>query len=169
MGLVAYASSDEDSDSETSRVPAKDATKEDPDQDPDQDPRSLIHSLTLPSTFLALKRKGTHFNNKLLASASLRNPSLMDKLLAYVDVGDADQYQTTLPADLWDANAFPEWAYRDRLRRTREKMAKKKEADKAGGNRTTVDFVPAVNASGADGAGGAGGLSRSEDRANNWR
>lgn len=121
--------------------------------------------------FLQLKKKGTHFNAKLEQSAALRNPALTDKLLAFVDLAapgrggsgsagksppDAravEQYTTTLPADVWDPGAFPDWAFRDRLRRTRETVAKEREAARSAPGRSAVEFVAA--------SGAAGGASRS--------
>ncbi|KAK5990845.1 Meiotically up-regulated gene protein [Cladobotryum mycophilum] len=114
---------------------------------------ALATGLTTPGAnkkfeqFLELKKRGTHFNAKLEQSAALKNPSLMDKLLAFVDVDEASQYETTLPSDLWDPKAFPDWAFRDRLKKTREKMVKEKEAEKASGGRSSVDFAPSANLS----------------------
>lgn len=102
--------------------------------------RSRIHSLTLPHTippippsppgtppleasskfsnFLALKRQGVHFNEKLARSSALRNPRLLEKLMGFlgldVAVGDpetggkwsADQYVSGLPKGVWDPQAW---------------------------------------------------------------
>lgn len=134
--------------------------------------RSLVHNLTLPTVpnldippspppspssataqaaltaridkFLELKRKkGTHFNAKIADSHALKNPPLMDKLLAFVGVGtDAmEQYATTLPTDLWDPSSFPEWAYRGQLRRSQERLQKEKGRERG----EAVQFVPATS------------------------
>jgi len=100
-------------------------------------------------TFLELKRKGgTHFNARLAESTAARNPGLTDKLMGFVgvdvafaDAGDAGdaapeggraekgraksgdptaQYATTLPKELWDPGAFPEWAYKGALRKAQD-------------------------------------------------
>lgn len=133
--------------------------------------RALIQDLTLPSVpdfdippsppgspspatnkkfqqFINLKKKGTHFNSKLESSTATRNPALMDKLLGFVDVTDTDQYQTTLSPELWDPTAFPDWAYRSRLRRATDKVAKEREAERSSGSRSTVEYVNAVGSSG---------------------
>ncbi|KAF2971624.1 hypothetical protein GQX73_g1952 [Xylaria multiplex] len=57
--------------------------------------------------FLELKKKGVHFNSRLADTASMKNPALADKLMAFVELDHRDQYRTTLAADLWDADAFP--------------------------------------------------------------
>ena len=131
--------------------------------------RSLIQELTLPSVpdfdippsppgsppaaidkkfaqFLDLKKKGIHFNQKLEQSAALKNPNVMDKLMRFVELEGAKQYKTTLPKELWDPTAFPDWAHREGLRKSREQIIKQKEAQNASGNRKAPDFVPASNA-----------------------
>ncbi|CEJ86022.1 hypothetical protein VHEMI03985 [[Torrubiella] hemipterigena] len=135
--------------------------------------RSLLHDLTLPAVpdfdippsppgspppatnkkfeqFLTLKKKGTHFNAKLENSAAMRNPALASKLLAFVGMPDGDpaQYETTLSPELWNPGGFPEEAFRGKLRRARDKLAKEREAERASGNRSTVEFVPAIEAGG---------------------
>ncbi|PTB39626.1 hypothetical protein M441DRAFT_28732 [Trichoderma asperellum CBS 433.97] len=172
----------------------------DPDesQEPPTSPyssnRALIHDLTLPSVpnldippsppgsppagankkvdqFLQLKKKGVHFNSKLEQSTALRNPSLMDKLLDFVGIDEVGQYETTLPKELWDPRGFPEWAFRDKLSKSREKIAKEKEADRAAVGRTAIDFVQSnSSSSGAATTGVSGGLnSRGEKRKGGWK
>ncbi|KAH7163230.1 HCNGP-like protein-domain-containing protein [Dactylonectria estremocensis] len=153
--------------------------------------RALLRDLTLPSApnmdippsppgspqpgankkieqFLDLKKKGIHFNAKLEQSSALKNPGLMDKLMAFAEIDDGGQYSTTLPTDLWDPNGFPDWAFKDKLRRSVEKLAKEKELEKASNVRTTVDFVPST-APGGGSTSGAGGLSRGEKRKGGWK
>jgi hypothetical protein len=150
---------------------------EDATADPDRPPqspysanRSLVHDLTLPSIpdfdipssppgspppainkkfnqFLNLKKKGVHFNQKLEQSAALKNPNLMDKLMRFVELEGASQYETTLPKDVWNPDAFPQWAYRENLKKSREQIIKEREAHNASGARKAVDFVPASKAS----------------------
>ncbi|KFA50159.1 hypothetical protein S40293_03679 [Stachybotrys chartarum IBT 40293] len=133
--------------------------------------RALIQSLTLPSVpnvdipgsppgsppasitkkfehFLDLKRKGTHFNAKLEQSLALKNPSIMDTMVQFDGVGDPVQYETTLSSDLWDPNAFPEWASSSQLRQTRIRIAKEKASEQTSGGRTSIDFVPALTPAG---------------------
>lgn len=99
--------------------------------------------------FLELKRKkGVHFNARIADSHALKNPPLMDKLLGFVGVGvdfengtveGTEQYATTLPTELWDPAAFPEWAYRGPLRKSQEKLQKERGREKG----EAVQFVPA--------------------------
>lgn len=154
--------------------------------------RSIIHDLTLPSVpnfdippsppgspppgasrkfeqFLDLKKKGVHFNSKLENSNALRNPSLTDKLMSFVGIDERSQYETTLPAGLlWDASDFPDSAFRERLRRSQDKIAKEREAEKASGGRTAVEFVPSTTSGGGSAASSAGGISKREKRKGDW-
>ncbi|KAL2136176.1 hypothetical protein VTI74DRAFT_5229 [Chaetomium olivicolor] len=124
-------------------------------------------------TFLKLKRtKGVHFNERIAASAGMRNPGVGDRLLGFVGVetefngGDEDagggndgrgglgQYATVLSADVWDPGCFPAWAYRGALRRAQEKVARERER----GLGEAVEFVSAGK---SDALGAGGGGSRS--------
>ncbi|KAM5356002.1 hypothetical protein ACJ41O_002648 [Fusarium nematophilum] len=153
--------------------------------------RALLRDLTLPSEpnldippsppgspppgankkfeqFLELKKTGTHFNAKLEQSSALRNPSLMDKLMKFVDLDERTQYSTTLPSELWNPASFPDWAFKNRLRKSSEKLAKERETDKAAGGRTAIDFVPSTNPASA-GATATSGISRGEKRKGGWK
>jgi hypothetical protein len=176
----------------TNALPDPDESQE-PPASPYSANRALIHDLTLPSVpnldippsppgspplgankkidqFLQLKKKGVHFNSKLEQSTALRNPSLMDKLLDFVGIDEVGQYETTLPKELWDPRGFPEWAFRDKLSKSREKIAKEKEADRTGGGRTAIDFVASNSSSAGAATGTTGGLnSRGEKRKGGWK
>jgi hypothetical protein len=122
--------------------------------------------------FLDLKKKGTHFNSKLAASTALKNPSLMDKLMDFVELDDQDQYATTLSTELWNPAGFPEWAFRASLKKSQDKIRREREAEKekekAAGTRTALDFVPASSASGTP-TGSLSGTTRGEKRkAGRW-
>ncbi|RDL34618.1 HCNGP-domain-containing protein [Venustampulla echinocandica] len=126
--------------------------------------RALLRDLTLPTTpnydipasppgspvastnakfkhFLELKRQGVHFNEKLARSSAVKNPSLMQKLMDFSDIDEVGQYSTTLSKDIWDPVAFPEYAYKEELAKSQQKILKRKEEEKTGGRRETVDFV----------------------------
>ncbi|APA07205.1 hypothetical protein SS1G_04068 [Sclerotinia sclerotiorum 1980 UF-70] len=130
--------------------------------------RALLRDLTLPTVpnydippsppgspvastnvkfkhFLELKKQGTHFNEKLAKSAALKNPSLMQKLMDFADIDEAEQYSTTLPKDLWNPAGFPEYAYKEELAKSQQNILKGKEEKKARGQREALDFVPATN------------------------
>lgn len=170
------------------RGPENDALDEAPGS-PYSANRAALHDLTLPSIpnmdippsppgsptettnkkfeqFIQLKKKGVHFNAKLETSVALKNPSLMDKLMAFVDIDEQSQYDTTLPADLWNPKGFPDWAYRDSLRKSQDRIARERESEKGSGTRTAVDFVPAVGL--GTGNSSAGLVSRNEKREGGW-
>lgn len=152
--------------------------------------RAIVHDLTLPSIpnltippsppgspppatnrkfqqFLDLKRKGTHFNTKLESSTALRNPSLTDKLLAFVDLTGSAQYETTLPLDLYDPSGFPKWAHRGELRKSREALVKERQGEKVASR--GIDFVNSSSHSTPVGGGqSAGGLLKTEKRKSAW-
>lgn len=92
--------------------------------------------------FLELKKKGSHFNDRLNQSTALRNPGLLPKLMDFAAFSHEDQY--ALP---WKehtiATKFPDWAYGDKLVAAHDKIAKKKEQERAKTPREALDFVPA--------------------------
>ncbi|KAK1833861.1 HCNGP-like protein-domain-containing protein [Podospora conica] len=99
-------------------------------------------------TFLRLKRAGPepqHFNARLAASESLRNPALADKLLGFAG---ADEYGTTLGKGVWDPRVFPGWAFKAALRTAHEEGRSRGAGEK-------VEFVSAGSAAGATGTGAA--------------
>ncbi|KAG6046750.1 hypothetical protein E4U17_007779 [Claviceps sp. LM77 group G4] len=181
--------------------PSTEADTTKPPSSPYSSTRAIMHDLTLPSLpnltipssppgspppattkkfqqFLHLKRQGTHFNSKLESSTALRNPSLTDKLLSFVDVTGPAQYETTLPLDLYNPTSFPAYAHRDKLRKSREVLVKEREGEKV--TARGVDFVSASGTStpvggggggaGAGaGAGGGGLITRAEKRKSGWK
>ncbi|KAF6805211.1 HCNGP-like protein [Colletotrichum sojae] len=142
-----------------------------PPSPPGSPPPALSTKFT---QFLDLKKKGVHFNAKLAQSTALRNPSLTDKLMGFVDLDGRAGYTTTLPTDLWDPTSeasLPEWASRAALRQSQERVR----AERAGLRKTggPIDFVPASDVasplSEAVGGGAAasseqGGISRAGKR-----
>ncbi|PKS06540.1 hypothetical protein jhhlp_007288 [Lomentospora prolificans] len=131
-----------------------------PPSPPGSPPPSLTRKV---ESFLELKDKGIHFNAKLESSSALRNPALLDKLLAFTGLDDTAsgggaQYATTLPKDLWDPGALPEWAHRQELRAAQERLRKEREAERAATGR--VDFVPASGGAAVPAKSGPGGLSK---------
>ena len=91
--------------------------------------------------------------------------------MGFVDIDERGQYETTLSTDLWDPKAFPEWAFRGKLRESRESLAKEKEAERAGGGRTAVDFVSSTTPSaGGSSANTPAGLSKpGSKRKSGWK
>ena len=143
--------------------------------------RARLHELTLPpipnmdipdsppgsppaitnarfAQFLELKKRGVHFNEKLARSSALKNPMMMDKLLAFADLDEVDEYSSTLAKDLWDPGSFPEWAYKEKLAKLQQQVSKRREEEKSKTTRESLDFVPAT-ASGDSSRSGTPGLS----------
>ena len=126
-----------------------------PDSPPGSPPASTNSKF---AHFLELKKQGVHFNEKLAKSSALKNPSMMQKLMDFADVDEAGQYTTTMSKELWDPSGFPEWAYKEELAKSQQKILKKREEEKTRGQREAVDFVPAT-ASGESSRSGTPGAS----------
>lgn len=92
--------------------------------------------------FLDLKKQGVHFNERLQNSTSLRNPSLLPKLMAFAGITDQECYESTLPAELAVPSRWPEDCYVESLVKQNERREKKRLAE-----RERVDFVPAQQVS----------------------
>ncbi|KAH8693523.1 HCNGP-like protein-domain-containing protein [Talaromyces proteolyticus] len=129
-------------------------------------PQALIQDLTLPpvpnleiplsppgspnptvkdktSHFLSLKKQGVHFNEKLAASSSLKNPMLLSKLRAHNNIDDYSQYASVLPHDMWNPKAFPDWAYKEELWKMQQAVRSKiEESKQSGKTRHSLEFVP---------------------------
>jgi len=172
------------------RVPEDDETMAPPS--PSSANRALLRDLTLPTIpnydippsppgspmestnskfkhFLELKKQGVHFNEKLAKSSALKNPSLMQKLMDFSDIDEAGQYATTLAKDLWNPAGFPEYAYKEELAKSQQRILKKKEDEKTRGRRESVEFVSAtasesLSRSGTPGAGGRTGQKSAAER-----
>lgn len=95
--------------------------------------------------FLQLKQQGVHFNAKLATSSALKNPSLLPKLMEFAGVQNQQQYATTLPADLWDPEGFPDLAYKEELAKSQKEISKRKEEEKAKAAREGIEFVSATD------------------------
>jgi len=97
--------------------------------------------------FLELKKQGVHFNEKLAKSSAMKNPALMQKLMDFAGITEADQYSTTLSKDIWDPSGFPAYAFKDELAKSQQKILKRKEEEQAKGQRAAIDFIPAATVS----------------------
>lgn len=137
--------------------------------------RALIQDLTLPPVpnldippsppgspdpaanakfehFLSLKKQGVHFNTKLASSSSLKNPSLMQKMMQHSGIDEQAQHETSLPAELWDTSALPQWGFKEELLRTQQDMRNKTEAQNASEPRSSIQFVSGSEAKGKSSA-----------------
>ena len=111
--------------------------------------------------FLELKRQGIHFNERLQSSASLRNPSLLPKLMDFAGISTEDSYRSSLSEEVDIAVKWPEDCYVEGLMKQNERRERKRVQE-----RDKVDFVPArsggSSASGTPGASGGGERKRSK-------
>lgn len=88
--------------------------------------------------FLELKKQGVHFNERLQNSTSLRNPSLLPKLMAFAEISEEECYESTLSEEFAVPARWPEDCYVESLVRQNERREKRRLAE-----RERVDFVPA--------------------------
>ncbi|OQO07669.1 hypothetical protein B0A48_07366 [Cryoendolithus antarcticus] len=119
-----------------------------PDSPPPPSPTSASASALETSTaqfarFLELKKQGVHFNARLQDSTSLRNPSLLPKLLAFAGVEGEEQYASALPEGCGVSTKWPERWYVESLLKEDERREGKRKAE-----RDKVEFVPAKAAGG---------------------
>ncbi|KAI2818065.1 hypothetical protein CBS63078_10387 [Aspergillus niger] len=129
--------------------------------------RALIHDLTLPplpnldippsppgspnpaanakiAHFLTLKKQGMHFNEKLAGSTSLKNPSLLKKMMDHAGIDDQAQYHTSLPPEVWSINDLPSWGYKEELLKAQREIQIGAEERKSAGQRDAINFVAAT-------------------------
>ena len=88
--------------------------------------------------FLELKKQGVHFNERLQNSTSLRNPSLLPKLMAFAGIKEEECYESTLEGGLAVPARWPEDCYVESLVKQNERRERKRVAE-----REKVEFVPA--------------------------
>ena len=128
--------------------------------------RALIRDLTLPTVpnfdippsppgspppemdvtvarFTEAKKKGLHFNERLATNPSIKNPSLLSKIMQNIGMDESDQYASTLPTELWDPEWLPHWAHKEGLAKAQQSAHKIREEDAAKKQRDAIDFVPA--------------------------
>ncbi|KAJ5650050.1 uncharacterized protein N7484_003773 [Penicillium longicatenatum] len=126
--------------------------------------RALIQDLTLPPVpnldippspsgspdpaanakfehFLSLKKNGVHFNAKLASSSSLKNPSLLIKMMEHAGIDEQAQYDTSLPVELWNTSTLPPWAFKEELLRAQQEARQRMDDKKASGQRSSIEFV----------------------------
>ncbi|GAQ44519.1 hypothetical protein ABZX51_004936 [Aspergillus tubingensis] len=129
--------------------------------------RTLIHDLTLPpipnldippsppgspnpaanakfAHFLTLKKQGMHFNEKLAGSTSLKNPSLLKKMMDHAGIDEQAQYHTSLPPEIWNISDLPSWGYKEELLKAQREIQNRAEEKKSAGQRDAINFVAAT-------------------------
>jgi HCNGP-like protein len=101
--------------------------------------------------FMDFKAKGVHFNEDLVKKSSFLNAGLLATMMARAGIDEEDQYNTSLPTDLWDPKHFPAWAYKEELLKSQQEIRDKEDAEKramsAAGKRM-IDFGPSGGTSG---------------------
>jgi hypothetical protein len=107
--------------------------------------------------FLQLKIQGTHFNERLQSTSSLRNPSLLPKLMTFAGISKESSYASSLPEDLAVPVKGQEDFSVEQLLKQNERREKKRLAE-----RDKVDFVSAK--SGGSSAATTPGASREHRR-----
>ncbi len=108
-----------------------------PPSDPD-DIAALSATTKKFDKFLELKKKGVHFNARLESSSSLRNPSLLPKLMEFAGVSLEDSYASTIAEE--DGGVPVRWehgCYVEELVRENERWRKRRRREKGEG----VEFV----------------------------
>lgn len=101
--------------------------------------------------FQQLKAKGVHFNEDLAKKSSFLNPGLLATMMTRAGIDLGNQYNTSLPLDLWNPKGFPKWAYKEELLKSQQEIRDKDDAAKqalsAAGKRA-IDFAPSGGDSG---------------------
>lgn len=96
--------------------------------------------------FRELKAKGVHFNLDLASKSGFLNPGLLPTLMARAGIPERDQYNSTLPPELWNPQGLPAWAHKEALlesqKAVREGQETEKKALSAAGKRK-IDFATA--------------------------
>ncbi|KAK4561166.1 hypothetical protein LTR86_005121 [Recurvomyces mirabilis] len=113
-----------------------------PDEPPPPPPNSEAAATLAARTkkfehFLALKKKGVHFNQRLQDSSSLRNPGLLPNLMEFAGVSREESYASAIPVEFGGVpGVWPEaWGVED-LVRGNERRLKRERAGRQG-----VEFV----------------------------
>ncbi|KAM3414736.1 hypothetical protein BST61_g9892 [Cercospora zeina] len=88
--------------------------------------------------FLELKKQGVHFNDRLQTTASLRNPSLLPKLMDFAGLEREDSYASSLSEEVGVPAKWPEECYIESLSKQNDRREKKRLRE-----RDQVEFVPA--------------------------
>jgi hypothetical protein len=88
--------------------------------------------------FLDLKKQGIHFNERLHNSTSLRNPSLLIKLMHFADISQEESYASSLGEGLAVPVKWPAECYLENLLKYNDQTDKKRPR-----GREAPDFVPA--------------------------
>ena len=130
-------------------IPNFDIPDAPPPPPPDSGEAAVLASTTAKfERFLALKQQGVHFNERLMQSSSLRNPSLLPKLMEFAGIGLEDSYASTLGEEVGGVPVkWPEECYVEGLIGANARREERRAAEK-----DRVEFVPAAGKRGASSA-----------------
>lgn len=101
--------------------------------------------------FLELKKQGVHFNQRLKNTSSLRNPSLLPKLMEFAGVSKEDSYANTLTGGMEVPGVWPEHFSPENLVKMDERLNRRRM-----GEREKVEFVAASRSGGSSKSGTPG-------------
>ncbi|KAI8824457.1 HCNGP-like protein-domain-containing protein [Fimicolochytrium jonesii] len=113
---------DETTRSETLRALLRPAGFVDDDEmdipsEPDGEPNPITQAKI--EKWLAIKASGTHFNDRLEQTHAFRNPSIMSKLIEYLDL---DELGSNYPKDIFDPHSFPKEAFFDQIAQAQDTL-----------------------------------------------
>lgn len=94
--------------------------------------------------FLELKQDGVHFNQRLQNTASLRNPSLLAKLMEFAGISKEESYASTLGGGMEIPTIWPAQCYPENLVKINERREKKRLCE-----REKVEFVAGTKSGGS--------------------
>ncbi|EWC46153.1 hypothetical protein DRE_04531 [Drechslerella stenobrocha 248] len=114
------------------------------------------------ASFLELKKKKVHFNQKLAQTTALRNPNLLENLMGHVGMDAADQYASNWNKAAWNPDPAVLAAGIDRRRGESAVQAlarlQKEGFERRQADRQSVEFVSGGgNTASAEKSGNAGG------------
>lgn len=92
--------------------------------------------------FHTLRSQGVYFNASLQSNKSFRNPSILSKLVSFVNV---DEKLSAFPPDVWSSSsgvASDAWA--ERIAEQQKQRSEEREKAQERGKRSAIDFTGAV-------------------------
>ncbi|KAF3906124.1 hypothetical protein ABW20_dc0100049 [Dactylellina cionopaga] len=125
-----------------------------PDSPPGSPPAATAKQF---ATFLSLKKKNVHFNQKLAQTTALRNPNLLENLMQHVGMDLAGQYASNWKKEIWNPDPRALGAGIDRAKGESAVQAlarlQKEGFEERLADRKTVEFVGSSSSTSGAGAG----------------
>ena len=89
--------------------------------------------------FHTLRAQGVYFNNSLQSNKSFRNPSILSKLVDFVNV---DEKLSAMPADVWSSShGVSSQAWAASIAERQKQLNDERERIQARGKRSAIDFT----------------------------